>query len=83
MVNKKEIVKLIQDNGVLTDIDSVNFDAPFENYNVDSLDMATILLAIEEKYAIKIPDEHIDQITSINAITKYLEKALNNNSIEA
>jgi acyl carrier protein len=39
---------------------------------LDSLDHSALLLALEEKYKIKIPDADIDDLTSVNQIAIYL-----------
>ncbi|MEA3386221.1 MAG: acyl carrier protein [Thermodesulfobacteriota bacterium] len=71
-VAKSHIIKIIKDAHISQDIDTLNHDAPLSENGVDSLDMANILLAIEEKYNIKIPDEDTDKLVSINAIAKYI-----------
>jgi len=40
-----------------------------------SLDMANVLLQIEEKFNIKIPDEDVEQLDSINSIVAYIQEA--------
>ncbi len=54
------------------DLNNVSNDTSLTEAGVDSLDMANILLGIEEKYEVKIPDEDMDQLDSIDAIVKYL-----------
>jgi acyl carrier protein len=38
--------------------------------------MANILLAIEEKYNVKIHDEEVERLDSINSIVKLLDEKL-------
>ena len=64
-----EIIKNVQVAGNLTKIDD---DSILSENGVDSLDMANILLMMEEKYNIKILDEDIEKLGSINAIIEYL-----------
>lgn len=47
-------------------------DTPFSQSGLDSLDHATILMAIDEAYGIKIPDEDMDQCFSLNSTIQYL-----------
>ena len=51
-------------------------DAIFTESGIDSLDLFSILMAIEEKYAIKIPDEDATDLRSIRAVLEYLEKRI-------
>ena len=53
-----------------------DYDKPLSDYGLDSLDTTDILLALEEKYEFKIPDEHIDQLTTANNIATYTKKRL-------
>jgi len=68
----EEIRELIKDAETMTDIDTLVNDVPLSEQGVDSLDMANILLLMEEKYDIKIPDKDISQIQSVDAIVDYL-----------
>ena len=40
---------------------------------LDSLDHATILLALEERLDCKFPDNDVDMLTSVDAIVQYVE----------
>jgi acyl carrier protein len=53
-----------------------NHDKSLFDAGIDSLDHAALLLALEEKYAIKIPDSDVDGLSSINQIATYLERRL-------
>ncbi len=41
---------------------------------LDSLDVTTFLLAIEENFKIKLKSDAYDKLTSINEIDKYINK---------
>ncbi len=45
----------------------------FRELDIDSLEVANILLAVEEQYAIKIPDADVDALTSVAALARYVE----------
>ncbi len=70
--NKKEILKILLDTVVFNNASAIQYDSDFRENWVDSLDMSNILLMIEEKFKVKIPDDDIPQLTSVNAIAKYL-----------
>lgn len=70
--DKKEILKILLDTVVFNDTSAIQYDSDFSENGVDSLDMSNILLMIEEKFKVKIPDDDIPQLTSVNAIAEYL-----------
>ena len=71
-IDKKRILDILLDTVVFNDTSAVQYDSDFNENGVDSLDMANILLVIEEKFKTKIPDEDIPRLTSVNAIADYL-----------
>ncbi len=71
-INAEEILSLIETVGVSNDISTISFDASLTSAGVDSLEMMNILLAIEEQYDIKIPDEDINGLDTVNNIINYL-----------
>lgn len=71
-IDKNKILNILLDTVVFNDTSAIQYDSSFSENGVDSLDMANILLAIEEKFKVKIPDEDIPRLTSVNAIADYL-----------
>lgn len=51
-----------------------DYDRKLSEYGIDSLDTANILLALEDKYGVKVTDEDIDSMGTINQIVAYLRK---------
>ncbi|BBI01280.1 acyl carrier protein [Buchnera aphidicola (Nipponaphis monzeni)] len=45
-----------------------------EDLGVDSLDLIELIMAIEKKFNIEIPDEIIEKINSVGKIIKYVCK---------
>ena len=70
--NHSDIIAIIEDAGVVADIDKLRVGGTLKEAGVDSLDLASILLGIEEKYKIKIPDEDIGNIATVAEIINYL-----------
>ena len=70
------IKKIIADADTLVDITKLKNDILLKDQGVDSLDLANILLLLEEKFEIKIPDQDLDQVQSINAIIEYINKKI-------
>ena len=73
-VSKSEIVEIIKNAGVAANVDALDHNALLQENGVDSLDMANILLSMEEKYGTKIPDEDVPKLQSIQAMAEYLSK---------
>jgi len=51
-------------------------DKPFVDQGIDSLDRMSIFLNIEDAYGVKIPDEEIDTLISVEKIVEYLNSTL-------
>ena len=49
---------------------------PLKEQGIDSLDMMTLFLNLEEKFGVKIPDAEIDNLVSIDRIAEYLNRVL-------
>ena len=53
----------------------VKEDSKFiEDLGADSLDVVELVMALEEKFDIKIPDEDLDKVTTIDDIVSYINK---------
>lgn len=72
-VSQKQIVSLIQSAGLAVDISTIKGDTPLRDAGIDSLDMMNVFLAIEEKFAIKIPDEDIGKLDTVDNIVHYVQ----------
>ncbi|GAM22295.1 hypothetical protein SAMD00019534_054700 [Acytostelium subglobosum LB1] len=46
----------------------------FKELDLDSLDSADILVAVEEEFSIEIPDEEADRINSVKETISYIRK---------
>ena len=53
----------------ITDLDKKLLD-----YGLDSLDFSAVLLALEEKYGLVIPDEDMDSLETVNQISAYVKR---------
>jgi len=73
-VSIEEIREIIENADTMAEMDILKNDIPLTEQEVDSLDMANILLLIEEKYEIKIPNKDLDQLQSVDHIVSYLSK---------
>ncbi len=44
-----------------------------KDLGVDSLDVVELLMALEEKFGIEIPDEQAEKIVNVGDVVKYIE----------
>lgn len=67
----EDIKKIISEAIPLFNSDSIVSDIPIGHQGVDSLDLTSIYFLLEDKFGIKIPDEDMNQVQTIDAIVKY------------
>ncbi len=54
--------------------DAINDDAKFEeDLDVDSLGVVELLMALEDNFGVKIPDEEAEQITTVGEAVDLVE----------
>jgi acyl carrier protein len=58
--------------------DDIRPDAKFEeDLDVDSLGVVELLMALEDNFGVKIPDEEAEQISTVGEAIDLVEKKLN------
>jgi acyl carrier protein len=65
-----EIIKSL--NIVHAGSQDIKPNVSFSEQGIDSLDMMSIFLNIEEKFNLKIPDADIDKLVSVEKIVEYV-----------
>lgn len=69
-----EKVKAILSEQFDVEEDSINTDTSIENdLGADSLDVVDLLMSLEDEFEIEIPDEEIENITTVGDLVKYIE----------
>ena len=57
-------------------IDEIKLESNFvEDLGADSLDVVELVMALEEKFEIEIPDEDAEKIATVKDVVDYIEKA--------
>jgi len=57
-------------------IDEIKEDSKFvEDLGADSLDVVELVMALEEKFDIEIPDESAEKIATVSDAVKFIEEA--------
>ncbi|WQU12503.1 acyl carrier protein [Helicobacter pylori] len=56
------------------DVAQVTLEAEFvKDLGADSLDVVELIMALEEKFNIEIPDEQAEKIVNVGDVVKYIE----------
>jgi acyl carrier protein len=71
---REEILAIIENEGVSVDLAALKENALLTEAGIDSLEMMNVFLAIEEKFGVKIPDEDLDALSTIDGIVAYLQR---------
>ncbi|GGI80014.1 acyl carrier protein [Legionella impletisoli] len=71
MITEQVIKKLITETIKGIDISRLGIEDNFVEFGLDSLDLASILMAIDERLGVNIPDKDVDQCSSIQGIVDY------------
>lgn len=72
-VKKEEIVEIIKgDVAVLESVEVSDFDTSLDDLGVDSLDLSSMFLDLEETFDIEFSDEEIDELSTINKIIDFI-----------
>ena len=71
-MDRREIIADVAQN---VNTSKISSDAEFQESGLDSLDQASILLAIRERYDIDFPDDVGSEMTCIRAIVDYAATA--------
>ncbi|MDE6886083.1 MAG: acyl carrier protein [Helicobacteraceae bacterium] len=67
---KAVIVEQLSVNG-----DEVKLESRFvDDLGADSLDVVELVMALEEKFGVEIPDEEAEKITNVKDVVDYIEK---------
>ena len=70
----EEVQKIVVEQ-LEVEADKVTKDANFANdLGADSLDTVEIVMALEDKFDIEIPDEAAENIATVEAAVKYIEE---------
>lgn len=64
MIDLREVVEIIAATGVVEDMAGFDPEKTWKENSIDSLDVMTLFLAIEEKKQIKISEAEADRIAS-------------------
>ncbi len=71
----EKVVKIIGEQLGVEDISTVKGETSLmDDLEADSLDAVEIIMAIEDEFAVEIPDEDAEKFKNINDIVNYVEE---------
>ena len=75
-MNKKsaDIAKIVENIRPDVQLPATAYFTPLKDLGIDSLDVASIFLAIREDFGVVVPDEEIDALDTIERIALYLDE---------
>ena len=74
VVKFNDIISAVENAGISVDVTDINGSDSLSEAGVDSLEMMSFFLAIEEKFNVKFPDEDIDSLDTIDGIISYMAR---------
>ena len=71
-----EKVKAILCQQLDVEEDSITMESKIiEDLNADSLDLADLVMSLEDEFDIEVPDEDVEKIKTVGDLVKYIEKS--------
>ncbi|MFP6129152.1 acyl carrier protein [Helicobacter pylori] len=75
--NLFETIREVISEQLEIDVSQVTPEAKFvKDLGVDSLDIVELIMALEERFGIEIPDEQAEKIVNVGDVMRYIEKQL-------
>lgn len=69
----KRLLNTIRKAKIAVDVEKLDQVTPLRDQGIDSLDLTGILFEIEEEYGIKISEEEVEQVQSIEDILNFIQ----------
>ena len=70
-----QILKLLQERNLIRDPEKLGLDLSFQAQGIDSLDLAGVLLAIEDEFKVKLLDNPARRPKSFQDILSVIERS--------
>jgi len=71
-VNAQSVLQTVHHSCPGLEAGKFNAKSSFRKHGLDSMDIASLLLALEESHGIKIPDQDVDKLDTVEDIVAYL-----------
>lgn len=61
--------------------EKITMDAAFlDDLGADSLELTELVLAVEEEFSLKIPDDQIENLTTVGKVVSFVETCLSSST---
>lgn len=70
---KEKIIEIISQANVVADASTLRDNINLSDQGIDSMDMFTVMLAVQDYYGIQIPDKDIEILLTINDLAGYIK----------
>ena len=64
-------------NAIHRPLSELSLDTPFEEQNLDSIDLVEILLAVEDRFGIYVPDSQVVELRTLAQLAAWLDEHSN------
>jgi acyl carrier protein len=71
-----DVRTIIAEVSILGNLSNIRDSISILDQGIDSLEAINIYLLLEEKFNVRIPDEVLDSVESIDSIVEYINKEL-------
>ncbi len=75
-VTREDVCNAIKQTKIVADSENLRDDIELTDQGIDSLGMFNVILVLQEKYQIDIPDADIDELTTVQKLVMYLNMRL-------
>jgi acyl carrier protein len=75
--NDQRVIEALHDAGIDYDSEKFSANSTFRDSGIDSLDVMSLFLAIEEKHGVKFSTEEAEAIRSPSELSQALDRKLN------
>jgi acyl carrier protein len=70
---KNEVAKLVEETCKVPPIGPDDYGKQLRAMGIDSLDSASLFLAVMERYGVEVPDDQIERLNNVETIAAYIE----------
>ncbi|MFM1831713.1 MAG: Phosphopantetheine attachment site [Planctomycetota bacterium] len=68
----EDVLEIVRGAGTKVDLDALSPEADLVALGADSLDIMTILLDVQDRTGVEIPDEDVDGLRTAQSIVEYV-----------
>lgn len=72
----EKILEIIENSGVLAEAGQLDVSKTLAEQGFDSLDLVNVYLQVEENFDLKIPDEDLEEVKSVEQIVEYVNNKI-------